>query len=70
MKNMVELRDALSKNFQALDAGTMEIKQAEAMTNIAGKMISSAMAQLKMAEINGDRADIAFLREPATQPGS
>ena len=68
MKNVKELRDHLAKNFGALGDGTLDTKDAEAMTNIAGKMISSAVAQLKMAEINGDRVSIAFLREPPEEP--
>lgn len=64
MNNAHELRQALANNFAAIKSGDMDIAQAEAMTNIAGKMISSAIAQLKQSEHNNTPSDIAFLREP------
>lgn len=64
IKNASQLRDSLAENFASLKAGTLDPHAAEAMTNIAGKMISSAVAQLKQAEINKMTVDIGFLREP------
>ena len=66
IKNASQLRDSLAENFAAIKAGTLEPHVAEAMTNIAGKMISSAVAQLKMAEINRTEVSIAFLKEATT----
>tara|TARA_R110000868_G_scaffold49930_3_gene160237 strand:+ start:301 stop:537 length:237 start_codon:yes stop_codon:yes gene_type:complete len=46
MKNVNELRDNLSTIFEELHKGTIEVKTAAELANIAGKMINSAKAQL------------------------
>ena len=64
MKNVSELRNQLAVVFKELRAGGIEVKDAEALANIAGKMVNSAVAQIKLGELRQDRStDIAFLRE-------
>ena len=46
MKDINELRDNLSTIFEELHNGTIEVKTAAELANIAGKMINSAKAQL------------------------
>lgn len=63
IKNVAQLRDKLAENFKNLQDGNLSVPEAEAMSNIAGKMISSAVAQLKMAEITKSPTRVKFLEE-------
>jgi hypothetical protein len=64
MKTAKELRDSLSEVFTGLRDGSVDPRVAQELANIAGKMISSAKAQLEQAELRKESPDIAFLREP------
>jgi hypothetical protein len=62
MKNVNELRDNLSTIFEELHKGTIEVKTAAELANIAGKMINSAKAQLDYHAMRKDTTTkITFL---------
>jgi hypothetical protein len=62
MKNVNELRDNLSTIFEELHKGTIEVKTAAELANIAGKMINSAKAQLDYHAMRKDtKTKITFL---------
>lgn len=62
MKNVNVLRDNLSKVFDDLQAGTIAVKTAAELANIAGKMINSAKAQLEYHTLRNDTTTkITFL---------
>lgn len=62
MKNMTELRDNLAMLYKDLRNGNVEPKVAKELTNIAGKMISSAALQVKVADINKQKVNLPFLK--------
>jgi hypothetical protein len=64
MKNVNELREKLSNVFDDLRAGKIDVKTADSLANLGGKMISSAVAQIKLQALTGDKNTIDFLREP------
>lgn len=61
MKNVSELRNELSEVFQSLKNGEMEHKVASQLANVAGKMISSAKAQLDYYNAQKKTPKIPFL---------
>lgn len=66
MKTATQLRNDLSTVFDELRAGSIDTKQASELANLAGKMISSAKAQIEYYELTGQRPAIPFLEESAT----
>lgn len=67
MKNAAALRAELAKVFEELRQGGMETKVASELANIAGKMISSAKAQVEYYALVGDKPNIAFLNEESLE---
>lgn len=65
MKTATQLRNDLSTVFDDLRAGSIDTKQASELANLAGKMISSAKAQLEYYELAGLKPVIPFLEESA-----
>ena len=63
MKNAQALRDTLSEVAQDLRNGKIAAKDASAIANITGKMISSAKAQLEHCVLRNESPDIEFLHE-------
>jgi hypothetical protein len=61
MKNVVDLREELSKVFTGLKEGTVRPKDASEMANLAGKMINSAKVQLEYHALRKDKPSIKFL---------
>ena len=61
MKNVVELREELSRVFKGLSNGTVQAKDASEMANLAGKMINSAKVQLEYHALRKDTPSIKFL---------
>ena len=61
MKNVVELREELSRVFKGLSNGTVQSKDASEMANLAGKMINSAKVQLEYHALRKDTPNIKFL---------
>lgn len=72
MKNMNELRVALSEVFADLRSGAIEVARADASANIAGKMILSAKLQAEYNRyvdnhVNKDAITrVDFLEAPST----
>lgn len=64
MQTATELRNELADVFQQVKNGTMPIEQAEALSNIAGKMIASALAQVKHNHVSKSHQEIPWLQEP------
>ncbi len=66
MKNMSQLRDRLCSVFGALENGSLDAKDAKELANVAGKIISSVVTELKAAEVNKTNHRIAFLMSSET----
>ena len=67
MKTASSMRDDLAKLYEDLRAGRVDRKDVKEMTNIAGKIISSAAVQVKYFAERKERPDIAFLNEPESR---
>jgi hypothetical protein len=63
MKNVQQLRNELATVITDLRNGTITARDAGAVANLAGKMISSAKAQLDHCALRGDAPNITFLKE-------
>jgi len=62
MKNVNELRDNLSETFEGLRTGTVDVKAAKELANLAGKMINSAKVQLEYHAMRKEKKQkITFL---------
>jgi len=67
MNNITELRRELAVVFTRLQEGGVEIKEADALANVAGKIISSTKVQVEYYVARGDKTRIQFLEEPAPE---
>lgn len=63
MQNCKELRAELASVFRGLRTGKIQSKDAAALANLAGKMISSAKVQVEYAALRKEPPNINFLRE-------
>lgn len=61
IRNAAELRAVLAEVISGIRDETMDTKKAEAISNAAGKMISSAKAQIEYYQMRKERPKIAFL---------
>lgn len=61
MKNAEQMRDELAKLYDDLKKGKIKTHDAQALTNITGKMISSAKSQVDYYLMRGERGNIPFL---------
>ena len=61
MKNAEELRDELAQTFAQLKAGAIKPNEAAELANIAGKMISSAKAQVEYYALRKETPRIEWL---------
>ena len=61
MRNVSELRSELAATFESVKNGSMEVKRAAELSNIAGKMIASAKVQIEYYQMRKERPKIAFL---------
>lgn len=59
--NITEIRDDLAKVYDELRNGTMKKTEADALANVAGKMIASAKVQLEYAAMRGEKPNIPFI---------
>lgn len=64
MNNVKELTAQLSEVFAQTKAGTMDVKQAESLANIAGKMIKANLGQLSYYELRKESPSLPFWEEP------
>lgn len=62
MKNIEELRDNLASVFEDLRAGAIKPGEAAELSNIAGKMINSAKAQIEYYSLRKEAPEIEFLK--------
>lgn len=61
MNNINDLRKDLVSVFEALREGTLQAKEASAMNNTAGKIISTLKVELSYAAQQKKTADIPFM---------
>lgn len=61
IKNMTELRNDLCSLYTQLRKGEVEEKHAAAVSNVAGKIIKSAVAQLEHKKMVKDRSALPFM---------
>lgn len=61
MKNIQELRDSLLSNIKEIKSGDLPVKEAEAITNTAGKVLNTVLAELKYSEMRQEKPEIEFL---------
>lgn len=61
MKNVKELIDELSSVFEDLKAGSIERKDADALANLAGKMIGASKVQIEYYALRKEAPTIEFL---------
>ena len=61
MKNIKELRETLTENYEKLRAGDMERALVCELNNTAGKIISSVVTELKYQNHMGLKRKIDFL---------
>ena len=61
MTNVKELRDALIKSFNDLKTGKIKAKDAKELTNISGKILTSAKIELDYNKYTGAVKKIDFL---------
>lgn len=66
MKNAEQLREELATVFNQLKAGEIKPIEAAELANIAGKMISSAKAQIDYYALRKEEPRISFLEEKQT----
>lgn len=67
MKNVNEMRENLSSLYSDLRKGSVDRKDVKELTNICGKMINSAMVQVKYYAERKEMPDITFLNETKTK---
>lgn len=63
MKNVKELRNELASLYSEIKAGRVDRKVATELTNVAGKMIDSAMVQVHYYRHRKESSNIEFLNE-------
>jgi hypothetical protein len=61
MKNIEQLRNSLLTNIGDIKSGRLPVKEAEAITNTAGKVLNTVIVQLKYAELRKEEPNIDFL---------
>lgn len=66
MRNITELRTALSSLFAEIKEGVVDVKVASEMNNTAGKIIGSLKVQIDYAELRKEEPSIRYLDEAKT----
>lgn len=61
MNNIEELRNNLISNIDGIKDGSLPVKEAEAITNTAGKVLNTVLVELKYAELRKEKPAIKFL---------
>ncbi len=62
MKNVEELRDQLAQVFTMVKNKQFEAKEASALANISGKMLSAAKLEMAHAVSRKEQPNIEFLK--------
>jgi hypothetical protein len=63
MKNVQEMTAGLSEVFEQLKAGAIEVKAADALANVAGKMIKANLGQLAYYEQRKEQPKLTFFEQ-------
>jgi len=63
MKNVTELRNELADVFAKLKKGEIDVKAAESLANLSGKIINSAKAQIDYYALRKEAPTIDFLKD-------
>ena len=63
IETAVDLRKRLCKVFDDLRTGSIDYKTACEMNNTAGKIMSTAKAQLECAKLRKEKPEIVFLKD-------
>lgn len=67
MNNITELRDDMLKVYESLRNGSIKKSEADALANVAGKVLAGCKVQLEYAAMRGEKPNIAFIGDqPAT----
>lgn len=61
-KTATELREKLCQSFEDLTKGDINVKVACEMSNMAGKIVSTAKMQLEYAKLRKEKPVIDFLK--------
>ncbi len=61
IRNVQQLRQRLSATWNSVEAGTIDVRQADTLANISGKMLKSVAVELEYAALRGDKPSIPFL---------
>jgi hypothetical protein len=64
VKTCAALTEDLSTVLDDLRADKLDVKTAEAMANIAGKMIKANLGQLSYYELRGEVVELPFWEQP------
>ena len=70
MRNVREMQDKLSELYDDLRNDRVDTKKASELTNICGKMIAGAKAQVTYYEMRKEKPKIAFLSTPGNSDES
>jgi hypothetical protein len=60
VKNVQEVTAQLSDVFAKLKAGELDCKNADALANVAGKLIKVNLGQLQYYELRKEQPDLSF----------
>jgi hypothetical protein len=65
MENISEVRSELCLAFQKLTDGSVDVKTAEALSNMAGKIINTIKIQHEYSALREEKPDIPFMNVKA-----
>lgn len=61
MNNIQDLRSNLLNQIDGIKDGSVPVKEAEAITNTAGKVLGTVMMELKYSDLRKEKPEIPFL---------
>jgi hypothetical protein len=61
MKNIVELRESLAKNYEKIESGEISFNKAKSLAQQANSLISSCRAEMEYLKMRGETRVIEFL---------
>lgn len=63
MKNAQDLTSQLAEVFKMTKEGSMDVKQAESLANIAGKMIKANLGQISYYQLREEAPTLPFWQQ-------
>lgn len=63
MKNITELRENLSDNYELMKEGKMQVKLGKELANVAGKIINSLKVELEYNSMVDKKRKIDYLEK-------